>query len=216
MKDSSKLNLIDHIGAALPVEVQADYYREMIHCRSLQENDEMLRILRAMQFLTLLMTQVPERVVKERERLEKTCRENRSYLETIDQRLLQLPGFVAAGISTETIVASVDKKLQEAFIQSAIPDTASKLKATVSLIEAVNTRFVAAADELSNSCRGAVRQAGEAITNMKQAIARASDTAGRAAEQLSTGFHAQDWWSVWVLTALALLLGFSLGTFFMR
>jgi len=33
---------------------RADYYRELTHCRSLPENDEMLRILRAMQFLALL------------------------------------------------------------------------------------------------------------------------------------------------------------------
>ena len=42
-------------------DVRAAYYRELNHCRSLPENDEMLRILRAMQFLTLLMRQVPER-----------------------------------------------------------------------------------------------------------------------------------------------------------
>jgi hypothetical protein len=46
-------DLIDRVADSLPVEVRADYYREMRHCRSLPENDEMLRILRAMQFLTL-------------------------------------------------------------------------------------------------------------------------------------------------------------------
>ena len=42
----------------------------MRHCQSLPENDEMLRILRAMQFLTLLMVQVPGEVAAEREKLE--------------------------------------------------------------------------------------------------------------------------------------------------
>ena len=46
----SEPDLIDRIANALPAEVRADYYREMRHCRSLPENDEMLRILRAMQF----------------------------------------------------------------------------------------------------------------------------------------------------------------------
>jgi hypothetical protein len=48
-------DLIDRIANALPDNVRSDYYRELMHCRSLPQNDEMLRILRAMQFLTLLM-----------------------------------------------------------------------------------------------------------------------------------------------------------------
>ena len=51
--ERSEPDLIDRIANALPEEVRADYYREMRHCRTLPENDEMLRILRAMQFLTL-------------------------------------------------------------------------------------------------------------------------------------------------------------------
>ena len=68
--DFPEADLIDRIANALPAEVRADYYRELRHCRSLPENDEMLRILRAMQFLTLLMVQAPSRVAVERERLE--------------------------------------------------------------------------------------------------------------------------------------------------
>src|ERR1035441_4081005 len=68
---ANETDLVDRIAAALPAEIRAEYYREFLHCRSLPENDEMLRILRAMQFLTLLMEQVPERVLRERERLER-------------------------------------------------------------------------------------------------------------------------------------------------
>jgi hypothetical protein len=216
MTDSSKLNLIDRIGAALPVELQADYYREMIHCRSLQENDEMLRILRAMQFLTLLMTQVPERVVKERERLENIFHENKSALEALDERLMRLPGLVTAGISTQAIVAGVNTKLQDAFISSTIPGTASELKATVSLIKEANTEFVAAAKDLSDSYRGAVRQACEAITNMNQAIQVAAEEASLADEHHLTGCQYQRRWAVWVFVVSALLFGFFLGVLFRR
>ena len=62
-------DLTDRIANSLPVEIRADYYREMRHCRSLPENDEMLRILRAMQFLTLLIHEAPARMTVERERL---------------------------------------------------------------------------------------------------------------------------------------------------
>ena len=64
-------DLIDRIANALPEEVRAEYYRELRHCRSLPENDEMLRLLRAMQFLVLLIEQAPSRVAEERERLDK-------------------------------------------------------------------------------------------------------------------------------------------------
>ena len=53
--DFPEPDLIDRIANALPAELQAGYYREMRHCRSLSENDEMLRILRAMQFSVVLM-----------------------------------------------------------------------------------------------------------------------------------------------------------------
>jgi hypothetical protein len=64
-------DLIDRIADALPAEIRADYYREMRHCRSLPENDEMLRILRAMQFLVLLNAQAPGQVAIERELIDK-------------------------------------------------------------------------------------------------------------------------------------------------
>ena len=34
-------DLIDRIASALPASVRPDYYRELRHCRSLPENDEM-------------------------------------------------------------------------------------------------------------------------------------------------------------------------------
>ena len=63
-------DLIDRIAESLPADVRADYYREMRHCRSLPENDEMLRILRVMQFLVVLMVDVPERITTERQGFE--------------------------------------------------------------------------------------------------------------------------------------------------
>ncbi len=227
MTDEGKPDLIDRIGDMLPKEVQAAYHREMNHCRSLPENDEMLRILRVMQFLTLLMEQVPERIVTEREqfdklfsgkieRLEKSFQNNKASLDQLDQRLLQLPGFIAAGISPEKVVAEINKKLEEAFIKSTIPDTAARLGAIANQIREVTGQFAAAADDLDSSYRGAVKKAGHAITNMDHSIASAANVASRAAKQLSTGFHAQYWWSVFVLTVTALVLGLFAGALFMR
>jgi hypothetical protein len=107
-------DLIDRIAEALPDEVRADYHRELRHCRSLPENDEMLRILRIMQFLTLLMVRVPQQVTTEREKLEQTFAGAMSTLEEtsrssdahharLEQRLTQLPAAVADGINPKTI-----------------------------------------------------------------------------------------------------------------
>jgi len=62
MSPDPEADLVDRIAQDLPADVRAAYYRELNHCRSLPESDEMLRILRAMQFLTLLMRQVPDKV----------------------------------------------------------------------------------------------------------------------------------------------------------
>ena len=50
VSDTPEPDLIDRIANELPAEVRADYYREMMHCRSLPANDEMLRILRPCSF----------------------------------------------------------------------------------------------------------------------------------------------------------------------
>jgi hypothetical protein len=97
-----KPDLIDRIANALPAELRADYYRELRHCRSLPENDEMLRILRVMQFLVVLMVDVPERITTERrgfeeiigeaiKALEKIRQSSATHQAQIDQRLSQLP-----------------------------------------------------------------------------------------------------------------------------
>jgi hypothetical protein len=112
-------DLIDRIAKALPADLRADYYREIRHCRSLPENDEMLRILRVMQFLVVLMVDVPDRITTERQAFEQNIGEAIKALEKIrqssathqaqlDQRLSQLPTTIAEGIKPEAIVASIN------------------------------------------------------------------------------------------------------------
>lgn len=91
-------DLIDRIAANLPEDLRADYYREMRHCRSLPENDEMLRILRAMQFLSVLIYQAPARLANEREQLDRNLAGCVSALKTIENRLDALPDAVASSI----------------------------------------------------------------------------------------------------------------------
>src|SRR6188768_2254184 len=119
-------DLIDRIAQALPEGVRSDYYREMAHCRTLPENDEMLRILRAMQFLTVLIEQTPGRVATEREQLaeamahaistiQATHEAGLAYQKQLEVRLAKLPEEIAKGISAEAIAAKLNESLRQQF-----------------------------------------------------------------------------------------------------
>jgi hypothetical protein len=122
--DIPEPDLIDRIANALPIELRSDYYREMRHLRSLPENDEMLHILRTMQFSVVLMVQVPERMATERERLEQILADFLKALQEIhqsiaihqvqlDQQLVQLPAQIAEGINPEAIAATINESLRQ-------------------------------------------------------------------------------------------------------
>ena len=112
MSDQDELfndDLIDRIANFVPDEVRAAFYRELRHCRSLPQNDEMLRIIRAMQFLVLIMVKLPEQMAMERERLEQIVSRCERLLgdvhefvddatRQIDQRLAQISADIAKAI----------------------------------------------------------------------------------------------------------------------
>ena len=195
-RKSAKPDLIDRIANELPVEVRSDYYRELRHCRSLPENDEMLRILRAMQFLTLLMVQVPNRVAAEREKLERLfktaidkiqeiTRSSQTYQKQLDDRLIRLPGKIAYGINPTTIASEINESLRQQFIHTTIPETAQALSQTADEMKETTAKFSRAAGALTNSYRSTVEQARQAIDKIESSISRASKAAKKAAEDLS-------------------------------
>ncbi len=124
VSDTAEPDLIDRIANDLPTEVRADYYREMRHCRTLPSNDEMLRILRAMQFLHILMVRVPGQITTEREKFQQlltgalrtlhtTVESSVVYQGQLDQRIEQLPENIANGISPEVIAAAINESLRQ-------------------------------------------------------------------------------------------------------
>jgi hypothetical protein len=220
--DRSEPDLIDRIANALPEEVRADYYREMRHCRSLPENDEMLRILRAMQFLTLLMQQVPNRIATERENLDGGLREaadairqsqesTEAYHRLLDDRLVQLPTTIANGISPDAIAGKVSENLRQQFVQSTIPQTAEALAVIARDMKNTTAEFGRVASELSGSYGSAAQQASVPVQNIEDAVSRAMDAAKRAADNLSWTFSEAYRWSLHSFCALALVLGMILG-----
>jgi hypothetical protein len=226
-RNPSAPDLIDRIGEALPADVRADFYREMRHCRSLPENDEMLRILRAMMFLTLLMEGVPDRVLEEREKLQqlfaqglRVLREmleaGKTYHQQLELRLTQLPDKIAEGISPEAIAASVNESLRQQFVRSTIPRSAEALGRISTDLRTVVTEFGQTAKSLGDSYSGAAASARRAIGEIESAISRAAGAARHAVEELSTTFHREYRWSLYALSCLALVVGIALGMLLQR
>jgi hypothetical protein len=215
-------DLIDRIAAALPKAVRADYYREVSHCRSLPENDEMLRILRVMLFLTLLMETVPNRMLGERERLDSLLRSHfpqlRAMLDSVlkyhavlDQRLKCLPQRVAAGLNPEAIAACINESLRQQFAKSTIPESARALTQAAFEIKTAATNFSQDASQLGNAYRGAAEEARSAITRMESAITAAAESARRATKDMAVTFHHYSQWAEYALFALFILAGAAFG-----
>jgi hypothetical protein len=176
--DPQEPDTLDRIANALPPEVRADYYREMRHLRSLPENDEMLRILRAMQFLGVLIFDAPLRTAAENDKLKEmfadafgTLHEVLLSIKTqqtqIDQRLAQLPQYVAVGIKPAAIAAAVNESLRQLFLQSTIPETASALAVTSAQMKKGNVELMQTSSELSDIHRGIVGETRRAIAGLK-------------------------------------------------
>jgi hypothetical protein len=222
--DFPEPDLIDRIANALPAELQAGYYREMRYCRSLSENDEMLRILRAMQFWVVLMLQIPERIATERERLEQILTDFLKALREIhqsiaihqaqlDQRLVQLPAQIAEGINPEAIAAKINESLCQQFVRSTIPATAEALAVAAAQMKKATSEFARSTSTLGDSYQGAAEEARRAVANLESASSHAISSTKRAAEELVRVFREEYRWSLFALLSIALLVGLGIGMF---
>ena len=200
-------DLIDRVAKRLPDDVRADYYRLLRHCRSLPENDELLLVLNAMQFLMLLTVEAPDRMVVEREKLErlfetmvqileKALRSLDAHQKQIDQQLAQLPDKIAKQINPDAIAAKILESLRQQFERSTIPETAKMLAATAVNMKTVESNFESTAKKIGDSCYGAVADARRAVGELL------SEAAGLSR------FH---WSWAYGLAGLALLIGVMLG-----
>ena len=219
------IDIVDRIAQDLPAEVRAAYYRELNHCRSLPENDEMLRILRAMQFLTLLMRDVPERVCAERERLEDLFHRSMETIEELtasaeshrsmlDRRLVALPEEVAQGIRPDVVAREINESLRQQFAQSTMPQTAAAMTAIATQLQTAVADFGKSAKMINQAHYGAAEKAREAIERLDRTVSNAAHTASQSAAQLSTAFRREMKWSIYTLVSIALVLGIGTGMWF--
>ena len=222
VSDYPEPDLIDLIADDLPVEVRFKYYRAMRPCRTLQSSDELLHILRAMMFLHILMVQVPRDITTEREKfrqlftgalgsLQTTVESSAAYQRQLDQRLEQLPENIANGISPEVIATAINESLRQQFVQSTIPETASRLAAVATQLNDVTTAFGRTATSLGNQYRGAAQEARQAIDDIERTSSDAIATTRHGAQELLRVFHQEYRWSLYALTSLAFVIGIGLG-----
>jgi hypothetical protein len=146
----------------------------------------MLRILRAMQFLTVLIESAPGRVAAEREQLAEVLagaiasmttmhQASVAYQQRLEARLAKLPEEIARGISAEAIAAKLTESLRQQFQQTGLPVVADAVGAHA-------TKLRAAGEELSSAMRhfadprvGAVQGINDAVSQMKANLGNASD-----------------------------------------
>ncbi len=220
-------DLIDRIAGALPEEVRAEYYRELLHCRSLPESDEMLRLLRAMQFLVLLIEQAPSRMADERERLDKllaTAIVNMTKISTasetfhtsLQRKITRLPAEIANSISPEAIASKVNENLRQEFVRSTIPKTAEALAMISDRMKTVCTEFSTTSDKLGSAYRGAAEDARKAIASLELEISQATATAARFTTERKQKFSKAHRLSLVTLAGGALVIGLSIGMMFER
>jgi hypothetical protein len=227
MSPDPEVDLVDRIAQDLPMEVRAAYYRELNHCRSLPENDEMLRILRAMQFLTLLMRQVPDQVTVERARIEalfgQAVEELRGFAErageyrsAIEDRLMELPTAVVEGLRPELVAREINESLRQQFAASTIPQTAHAMTVAAAEMKAAVAGFTRVAAAVNDEHRSMAAQTRITIEHLDSAVSQAARTAQHAAEQLSGAFRRELRWSIYTLVSLGAVFAFALGVLFDR
>jgi hypothetical protein len=220
-------DLIDRIADALPEDLRAEYYRELRHCRSLPENDEMLRLLRAMQFLVLLIEQAPGRVAEERVRLDKLLAgaidsvsrmsaTSETWHNELQRRLRELPLDIASGIRPEEVARQINENLRQEFVRSTIPQTAEHLRTISEQMKSVCLDFSKNSDTIGQEYRGAAEDARKAAASLKTEISQAAETAARFTNEVAEKSTKLFRWSMIGLTGGALVIGLAMGMMFER
>jgi hypothetical protein len=216
-------DLIDRIAQALPEELRSDYYRELSHCRSLPENDEMLRVLRAMQFLMVLVEQAPGQIACEREQLaqvlgraiqslEANHQASVAYQKQLEARLAKLPEEIAKNISAEAIAAKLTESLRQQFHQTGLPTLADAMTVQATVLRQASKQLSAALDEFSHPKTGAAALVHDTMSWMKADLKNAGD---HVRAQMN-GLGKELYRTIAVLCVGALALGFVMGILYHR
>ena len=116
-KDSTA-ELIDSAAEGVPDHLRAAYYRDMHHLHSLSESDEMLRILKTIQWNSVIALQVPAGIAAEAGKLDRSLRDNVAALQQVHQRLERLAEELVGRVSAAAIADQLYESLRQQFIRA--------------------------------------------------------------------------------------------------
>jgi hypothetical protein len=211
-------DLIDRIANFLPLDARAGFYRDLRYCRSLPQNDEVLRIIRAMQYLVLIMVKLPEQMATERERFELTVSRCEKLLnevhdfvdestKQIDERLAQVSADIAKALNPQAVAGEINESLRQQFVKTTIPETADALAVNAAQIKKATKEFVSAAETLNNAYDGAVVKADRAIQSLESTSSQAISANKRQADELMAVVRQDYRWLLFALPGLFVIVG---------
>ena len=162
-------SLFDSLSRLVPGELQREYYRVLAHTRSLNPDDEMLKILEAMGILALITRHTPADIAAERERIQEMLdihlrftgeaqQRMLEYNQLLESRLAALPSEVEEGLNPEKVSKLLGESLRQHLAQTGIEDAANALQQTASALSSAQKRLAATFVNLSDPRQGLAAQ----------------------------------------------------------
>ena len=222
-QESPESELMDSIGAALPPHHKAAFYRELLHCQSLREDDEMLRIIRILQILTYLIHQAPAMLMTERKfldarlvslnkGLERAVRSIREYQKQFDRRLAELPQDIAKRIQAERIAGAISESVRQEFARTGLSRMAQGFQATYADLEKV----VAGLEKTLRAVEGAEERAVERIGEGGQRVLGTMDAVSASFAAEAERLSRKTRWQRDMLASIVIAITFLLGMQYAR
>lgn len=214
----SESELIETIAAELPPHLQAAYYRELMHCRALPQDDEMLHIIHILQLLTYPIYKAPAMLATERqhietrlvsftEALEHAVRSLHDYRQHFDTRLAELPEDIAKRIQADRIAAAICESVRQEFARTGLLEIGSQFQATYTSLERLFARSNGAIENLEATENVAAERITAGAKRFVGAMDRTSESFSRYAERITSKTS----WQQDALIAIVITVVFLLG-----
>lgn len=145
-------SLFDSLSRLVPSELQREYYRVLAHARSLNPDDEMLKILEAMGILALVTRHTPADIAAERERIQEMLdihlhfaseaqQRMLEYNQLLEQRLAALPSEVEEGLNPEKLSKLLGESLRQHVAQTGVEEATNALQQTAAALFSAQKRL---------------------------------------------------------------------------
>lgn len=212
-------SLFDSLSRLVPSELQREYYRVLAHTRSLNPDDEMLKILEAMGILALVTRHTPADIAVERERIKEMLdlhlqfsvesqQKMLEYVHFIEGRLAGLPSEIQAGLDPQQIAKILGESLRQHFLSSGVPETVAGLQATSTAVGNIQKQLISALRNLTDSDGGVAAR----VESANRQIVQTLEHRTRALDELLHEFKT-DLLRIWIplASAATMLIGLFVG-----